>query len=133
MMSRRREQDLERGERRQKRLAREAAAERLLVTSPRLLSLSIAIHETRPEGCVSDTHYIRRVPVEHAPALFEVACSDPHCQDGGYDVTRTVCAALRAQLTHFEGDQACHGHSAVNDCARVLRYVADATYGAAPA
>ncbi len=57
-------------ERRDQRVQREDAAGKLLKRAPDLLTLSLVIRETRPEGCVSNTQYTRRVVVEHAPALF---------------------------------------------------------------
>lgn len=132
MMNRKREKDLERNERKVQRNERETAAGRLLLKVPELASLDIAIHETRPQGCVSDNHYIRRVVVDHAPALFEVPCSDPACEDGGYDVTREFLYALASHNPKFEGQQACRGRCNTLDCARVLRYVATATYRDVP-
>jgi len=128
MMSRYREKELERKERRIQRDERENAAGKLVQKIPDLTSLSIAIHETRPEGCVSDNHYIRRVALEHAPALFEVACSDPRCEDGGHDVTREILASLASRQACFEGRHACRGRCGAIDCARVLRYVTTASY-----
>jgi hypothetical protein len=128
MMSRYREKELERKERRIQRSEREDAAGKLVQKIPDLTSLSIAIHETRPEGCVSDTHYIRRVAIQSAPALFEVTCSDPRCEDGGYDVTREVLSSLASRRALFEGNDTCRGRCGANECARVLRYVATASY-----
>jgi len=128
MMSRYREKELERKERRIQRDERENAAGKLVQKIPDLTSLSIAIHETRPEGCVSDNHYIRRVALEHAPALFEVACSDPRCEDGGHDVTREILASLASRQACFEGRHACRGRCGAIDCARVLWYVTTASY-----
>jgi hypothetical protein len=129
MMSRYRERELERKERRIQRGERETAAGKLAQRVPDLVGLSIAIHETRPGGCTSDTHYIRRVALEHAPALFEVSCSDPRCEDGGYDVTREIIFALASRQASSEGHQACRGRCGAIDCARVLRYVTTAKYG----
>jgi hypothetical protein len=127
-MNRRREKDLERKERKVQRDERENAAGKLVQRVPDLTSLSIEIRETRPDGCVSDTHYIRRVVLEHAPALFEVVCSDPRCEDGGYDVTPDIIFGLKSRQTRFEGHQTCRGRCGSLDCARVLRYVTTATY-----
>jgi hypothetical protein len=77
---------------------------------------------------VNDTYYIRRVVLEHAPALFEVVCSDPRCEDGGYDVTPDIIFALKSRQARFEGHQTCRGRCGSRDCARVLRYVTTATY-----
>ena len=122
--SRRREME----ERRDQRVQREDAAGKLLKRVPDLATLSLVIRETRPEGCVSNTQYTRRVVVEHAPALFEVPCSYPQCEDGGYDVTREILTALNGHQETFEGTVSCRGRCATLDCARVLHYVATATY-----
>jgi hypothetical protein len=123
-----RRKDVERDERRTQRQERENAAGSLLKRVPDLASLSIDVDETRPEGCVSNNRYIRRIVVEHAPALFEIPCSYPSCEDGGYDLTREILSALSAQRTHFEGQGTCRGRCGQVDCTRVLRYVAKATY-----
>ena len=58
----------------------------------------------------------------------KVSCSDPECEDGGYDVTREILSALASRQVQFEGTAVCRGRCGANDCARVLRYVATATY-----
>jgi len=128
LASRRREKDVEREERRVSRGQREAAAGKLLQRFPEVTSLDITVHEARPEGCVSDSHYIRRIVLEHAPALFEVPCSYPSCEDGGYDITRDVIDALGARDPKIEGEKACRGRCGALDCTRVLRYVVKVTY-----
>ena len=122
----------EREERRVQRQEREGAAGRLLAAVPALATLDLSIHETRPDGCLGDNHYIRRIVVEHAPALFEIPCSYPDCEDGGYDLTREVLHALARGLPRFEGDRTCRGRCRAVDCTRVLRFVATATYRATP-
>ena len=128
MMNRYKEKELERKERRLQRTEREQAAGKLLQRIPDLAGLSIAIHEARPGGCTSDNHYIRRVVLESAPALFEVPCSDTRCEDGGYDVTREVLHALAARQLQSEGHQSCRGRCGPIDCGRSLRWVTTATY-----
>ncbi len=128
MWNRSKEKALERQERRTQRLKREDDAGKLSQKAPDLATLSLAVHETRPEGCVTDTHHIRRFVVEHAPALFEVACSDPYCEDGGYDITRDILYALASHKLTFESEQRCRGHCGANDCGRSLRVVGTATY-----
>ena len=125
-----RRRNIERDERRELRRQRETAAGKLLQKVPDLTSLSIAIHETKPNGCIHETHYIRRVVIEHAPALIHVPCSHPNCTDGGYDVTREVLFALTAHQARFEGEHACRGMAGSCDCGRVLRFVGTATYQA---
>jgi hypothetical protein len=121
----------ERAERRSRREEREVSAGKLLARAPDLVALDIAMHESRPGSCY-DNHFIRRVVIAHASALFEVACSYADCKDGGYDLTREVLSALARRQPRFEGEQACRGRCNVIDCTRVLRYVATASYRAAP-
>ena len=128
MMNRRKEHELELRERRIQRGEREDAAGKLVQKVPDLTSLSIAIHETCPAGRAVDTHYIRRVTLEHAPALFEVSCSDPRCEDGGYDLTPEIILALASRCARFEGRKPCPGRCGAIDCGKVLRYVTTATY-----
>jgi hypothetical protein len=128
LASRRREKDVEREERRVQRVQREAAAGKLLQRYPEVASVDIAIHEARPEGCVSDSHYIRRIVLEHAPALFEVPCSYPSCEDGGYDITHDVLGAISARDPKVEGEKACRGRCGALDCTRVLRFVVKIGY-----
>ena len=126
--SRRREETIDREERKKERAQREDAAGKLARRVPALATLSIAIHETRPDGVVSDTHDTRRVVLEHAPALFEVPCSYPGCTDGGYEVTREILDGLDTRRREFRGEQRCRGRCGDIDCTRVLRFVCTATY-----
>jgi hypothetical protein len=125
-----RRKNIEREERRELRYQREDAAGKLLKKVPDLTSLNLAIHEKRPSGCINETHYIRRVVVEHAAALLEVPCSHPDCNDGGYDITREVLFALAAHQARFEGEHTCRGTTGMCDCGRLLKFVGTATYRA---
>jgi len=111
-----------------RRREREQVAGKLLAKVPSLGLLEIAIHEARPDGCLGDNQYIRRIVIEHAPALFEVPCSYPGCEDGGYDLTREILRALEELQVHFQGERHCEGRCRTVDCTRVLRYVATASY-----
>ena len=128
MNSAARRKNIEREERLLLRTERESAAGKLLEKIPDLTSLSVAVHELRPDGRVSAVQYIRRIVVEHAPALFEMPCSYSNCKDGGYDVTREILDGLVAQKARFEGEGACRGSCGTGDCARLLRFVATAMY-----
>ncbi len=127
MMSRR-ERELERLERAKQRHAREDAAGKLSAKVPDLKTLSIQLSERKPNGVTGDNNYIRRVVVEGAPALFEIACSSPDCEGGGYELTREMLAALSSHQERFEGHHACRGRGRVVDCGQELHYVATATY-----
>jgi hypothetical protein len=120
--------NLERKERRNDRMAREDAAGKLTVKAPDLVDLHMSIAETQRGGSVGDRRYIRRVVLAQASALFEVPCSDPQCENGGYDLTHEILSALASRRTLFEGQQSCSGRCRVNDCGRVFHYVATATY-----
>jgi hypothetical protein len=119
-------------ERQTSRHLREDEAGRLLDKVPALTSLSIAMQEAPADNRANDTRYTRRVVLEHASSLFEVRCSDAHCDEGVYDLTRHLVAALAAGSTHVEGECACSGTRPTGPCDRVLRYVATATYLAQP-
>jgi len=124
----RRQQQIERQERRAVQDRREDEAGKLLNRIPNLTSLSLSIHEGRSDASAGENHYIRRVVIESAPALFEIRCSNPQCDDGGFDITREVLAALASGKSTFEGQQACQGRGRTMDCTRVLRFVGTATY-----
>lgn len=129
MMNRR--ATLEAAERKAARKRREEAAGRLVDAFPALRSLRLAVQEYRTGAPNAECEHVRRVVIEHAPALFELPCTDAHCQDGGYDVTHEIVRALRAGQSSFEGRQACQGRRGTGECNRFLRYVADASYGSA--
>jgi hypothetical protein len=124
----RRQNQLEAEERRVRRDERESSAGKLIERFPDLVTLDLAITEARPSGGAIDNRYIRRIVVEHAPALFELRCSHSDCQDGVYDLTRDLLAGLAARKGRFEGERSCAGRGRAVDCTRVLSYVATATY-----
>jgi len=111
------------------RRQREDEAPRLVAEVPALESLRMDVEERREHGTVSSSH-IRRVVVEHAPALFVVGCNDRACKEGGHDVTSEVMRALRSQKATFEGSHACEGQVGSARCASVMHYKAVATYRA---
>src|SRR5689334_13742570 len=71
------------------RREREDRAPRLRDELPTLTSLRLDIEERR-NGVEVDPPHVRRIVVASAPALFELTCGDPHCGDGGHDVTRVI-------------------------------------------
>lgn len=121
------------GRRRQEALARaterrqrEDRSPRLREEVPELEALELEFTEARPGA--PDVSHIRRVVVAHAAALFDVACGDRKCVDGGHDVTRDVLSALKRGDAAFSGEHVCHGTVAGVACSRVLRFSAHATY-----
>jgi hypothetical protein len=115
--------------RRLRRLERERAAGTLLDACPDLTSLSIALEDSQPDDRVEDERYVRRVVVEHAKAVFDIPCSGDGCADGGHDITEEILAGLRSRQAAFTGERRCLGRRSAAPCGRILRYVANATYG----
>jgi hypothetical protein len=111
------------------RRRREDEAPRLITEIPELRSLRLDVDEHTKDGIVSsEPAHIRRVVVEHAPALFILPCGDGRCKDGGHDITRTVLQALRSHQTRFEGEDACGGSQGSGQCGRVLHYIGTASF-----
>jgi hypothetical protein len=119
----------EAGERFAERRERENSAPRLTASIPALESLKLEIRETTgsTSSCPEAAH-IRRIVVEHAPALFFVMCHDSFCRDGGHDISHGVLLALRQGKVQFSGEDRCRGRIGSADCQRVLHYVGTATY-----
>lgn len=103
------------------RRLREDQAPRLKDEVHRLASLDIDVAN-------GQSQYRWRIVVDRAPALFDLACLEPTCTNGGHDMTRSIMQALRASSERFEGDGVCRGDVPVGTCGRVLKYVATATY-----
>ena len=110
------------------RRRREDEAPRLKDKVPALESLRLDVEERTEGASVSDSAHVRRIVVEHAPAMFEIPCSDHACKDGGHDLTYQIMQSLRANETEFHGEDACRGHLGPSPCRRVLKYVAHATF-----
>jgi len=111
------------------RRRREDEAPRLIAEFPLLRTLRLDVDEHHREGVVStEPAHIRRIVVEHAPALFFLPCGDTRCKDGGHDITRPVMDALRAGETRFEGEDECTGSQGSGQCGRILHYVGTATF-----
>ena len=113
----------------QERRRRRDDAPRLLDQVPRLRSLSLHIEERQGDSTVLDSVHVRRIAVADAPALFEFACLNPICTDGGHDSTGPILSELRRERMRFEGADACAGANGNTTCRRVLHYVAIAEYG----
>jgi hypothetical protein len=110
------------------RRKREDDAPRLSAEVPRLLTLRLEIEERSGGSVVAEPVYVRRIVVEHAPALFFLPCGDTRCRDGGHDITHTVLRSLHTNETRFEGQDVCTGSPGSGQCSRVLHYTAVATY-----
>ena len=111
------------------RRRREDEAPRLSTEVPKLKTLQLEIEERSGGSSVAEPKHMRKVVVEHAPALFLIPCGDSRCKDGGHDVTHMILRSLRAGEAQFEGNDTCAGSQGSGQCSRVLHYVATATYG----
>jgi len=107
---------------------RSAERRRRADEAPRLIDEVGCLTSLEIDVTNGGTQYLWRIVVERAPALFEIACPEPTCTNGGHDITRSVMHALRASSVRFEGDGVCRGHAPMGSCGRVLKYVAKATY-----
>ena len=110
------------------RRKREDDAPRLLAEVPSLKALKLEIEERSGGSLVAEPVHVRRIVVEHAPALFVLPCGDSRCRDGGHDVTYAILRSLHAKETRFEGNDVCSGSQGSGQCSRVLHYVATASY-----
>lgn len=115
-------------ERTTERRRREDEAPRLIAVVPDLESLRLEVSERRGDLGIADASHIRRVVVEHAPALFLIPCGESSCRDGGHDITRAVLRGLEQKATKFEGDDPCDGQTGTAPCSRTLVFTAYATY-----
>ena len=123
-----RQRQLEAANRFRERREREDAAPRLRDRVARLLTLSLEIDDHFGAIMMAKTRYVRHVVVERAPALFQIPCSEPSCEDGGHDVTREVMQALLAGEPEFSGEDVCFGYRGGENCERVLHFAGHATY-----
>ena len=108
----------------------EDAAPRLAHEVPALKTLRLTLSFRRGEVKLLDASYVRVVVVPTASALFDIACADSTCREGGHALSAPMLQALRSKLTHFSGELSCRGSAGTsgNACGSVLIYEADATY-----
>jgi hypothetical protein len=118
----------EAAQRASERRRREDEAPRLKNEVPKLETLRLDISERQNGNVVPESTHIRRVQVEHAPALFVMPCHDRECKEGGHDVTEAILRALRGDQDRFEGTHICRGRVGDNECGRSLQYIGVATY-----
>ncbi len=116
----------EAGQRYAERREREDQAPRLAQQFPDVRALKLEIEEVASATATQPKH-IRRVVVEHAPALFLVPCGNPGCS-GEHDLTTAILRSLRARERTFGGESRCHGMTGDRPCERVVRWDATAEY-----
>ena len=110
------------------RRKREDESPRLKAEVPRLRTLRLDVEERRGESLLAETRHVRHVVVDHAPALFVIACGDADCRDGGHEVTEMLVRRLSDGATSFELEDVCLGHLRGAPCGRLIRVLVSATY-----
>jgi hypothetical protein len=108
---------------------REKQADRLVDRIPNLKSLLIRIAEKDVGRPGMEVMYTKYIPVDRAPALFDIPCCERTCRGGGHDLTYEMLQALRSGRTKFEGNDRCAGSVREGGCPFELHFVAEATYG----
>ncbi|HEX2731993.1 MAG TPA: hypothetical protein VHM70_10315 [Polyangiaceae bacterium] len=111
------------------RWRREDSAPRLLDEVPKLKTLVLSLRDMRSSHPIAGSERKQHVVVSRAAGLFEIACAEPRCEEGGHDLTREILDHLRSGKTEFSGESECRGMLVNTGCTRVLQYVANATYG----
>lgn len=115
---------------RSERWQREDAAPRLTAELPDLLTLSLQLRNRTDDTSTPGRSRIQHVIVARAAALFEIACVEPKCESGGFDLSTDVLAALRQRKETLEGEAQCGGTVGQGYCRCTLLYVMKATYRA---
>lgn len=111
------------------RRRQEDEAPRLRDAVPELLTCKIELSTSRASSVTPDVTHTRHLIVDRASTMIFVACSDPACRDGGYDIGSTIVRGLRDRRTEIRGDDACNGNVGAAHCGRLLQYRAIATFG----
>ena len=111
------------------RRRREDEAPRLIDVVPDLRSCKLEIEERRVGASTVDVKHTRHIVVGRAPALFVIACGDPACRDGGYDITYELLRGLKTGAKEVHVHDACHGQTGTANCGRELDCTAFADYG----
>lgn len=124
----RRGRDLDAKRRMLERWRKQDESKRLRDCVPDVRELSIAVEERAPDDVLGTVSHVRRVPVDSAPALFEIPCSNRDCLGGIFDLTAPVLAELRAGKTRFDGTCRCSGEVDGAPCPHEARYVGVARY-----
>jgi hypothetical protein len=109
------------------RRRREDEAPRISKILPQLSTLSIHVDE---HSTIASPRYVRRVVIDSASTLFIMPCSDPHCCDGGHDISSAVIEAVRSKRGSFSGTHICDGQIGSRDCGRKIWYSGEASYQA---
>ena len=115
-------------ERAQERRRREDSAPRLIQRVPKLESLRLEIEEHQAGGRVPESTHIRRIVVEHAPALLRHPLSRFALQGRRSRRDRSHPARSRLGLHVVRGKDPCGGQTGTAPCQRVLHYHGIATF-----
>jgi len=112
----------------QERRKRQDEAPRLKNEVPSLVELRIELSAVQSDSTISASGHIKLIPVDSAPAMFEIPCTNSDCKDGGHDLTGDLIRGLKAGRPIISGDDPCRGSIGSAECRRTLHYVARAKY-----
>jgi hypothetical protein len=110
------------------RWKREDNAPRLIDEVPGLQSLVLSLRDLRESHSIAGSERKQHVIVSRAAVLFEIACPEPKCEEGGHDLTLEVLQHLRNGDVEFSGNSDCRGMVGQAGCRRTLQYTAQAVY-----
>jgi hypothetical protein len=113
---------------RKARRDRELASPRLRDSVPRLRTLHFEVTVQQGGAWLNAARHVKRIAVDHAPALFLIPCTDPDCSDGGHDLTEAVLRSLERGRTRFSAENRCSGKVGDRECGRVVNVAAFAAY-----
>jgi hypothetical protein len=113
---------------RAERWVREDEAPRLADECPELATLVLEVREQISGHVVSGARYTKHVVVPRAAALFELPCTEPKCEGGGYNLTTAILYRLKSRESEFSGDGECSGYIGDSPCNRAVHYDARAGF-----
>jgi len=102
-----------------------------------LKSLAIEQQHFGPEGTSCQCRIKYTVNLEHAKSVFRVACYNPECVRGDFDLSEVIVGAVRERRTTVSGEVRCQGwrNRAGIDrlpCHNLLRYKLSLGYRGRP-
>lgn len=94
---------------------------------PKLKSLTVDLGHYDMEGQTRSSQIKYAVNLEHARSAFRVACHNPECVRGDFDLSDAINRAVLARETSVSGEICCQGWRSratidTVSCGNLLRY-----------
>lgn len=94
---------------------------------PCLKTVTVDLGHYDPEGLTRSSQIKYTVNLEHAKSVFRVACHNPECVRGDFDLSDVLAEAVAARRTSVSGEACCHGwrsRATIDSvpCRNILRY-----------